>query len=373
MTGRRRRAVAGPFSRQSSELSGVLCDGMNLTRRNHYNPCFWAALWNESHYLRVISNAAAGSSARAQRVHALNIRSGAIYRTAVENVHFDKSLGLAEMTPDSMKSFCRRRFPGEYAQFAKYIDEHPDTLTMDFENILAGTERHGHTYLLDAARNGGFSSVEHKGFVTCLVIIQAMRSHEFMATMVGRAAAAGIDKWEYFWLLKGMWADRSALARAVAPLACARWTLYRTARHVFPLCDSPVMINRDNVMVTLSPRLLAEIDLTVHEAEDRWTVRDGISTSKYREFRRRAIQNTYKDILFSDEPEATHWSALPEFRRRMRLLSTAQSAEAARQVGAQRVLWAMSGFGRVPHDFERRIEPIMNEARAPQLLVDSST
>src|SRR5262245_2654371 len=104
-------------------------------------------------------------------------------------------------------------------------------------------------------------------------------------------------------MLKPVWADRVALARATTPFACARWTLYRTERHAFPLCDSPVMINRDNVMMTLSPRLLAEIDLTVQAPEDKWFVRDGISGSKYREFRRRSIQNTYKDILFPDASE----------------------------------------------------------------------
>lgn len=335
---------------------------MNLTKRNHYNPCFWTALWNESHYQRVVSNVDGGGSPRSQRIHALNIRSGAIYTTAVENVHFDKNLGLADITPDSMKNFCRRRFPGEYARVAAYIDEHPDTLTMDFENILGGTEKHGHGFLVDAARHGGFSSVEHKGFVSCLVVIHAMRSHEFMSSMVANASAAGVDKWEYFWLLKGMWSDRVALARATAPLAAARWTLYRTERHRFPLCDSPVMINRDNVMMTLTPRLLAEIDLTVQAPEDRWIVRDGISASKYREFRRRAIHNTYKDIVFSDAAELMIWKELPEFRARKRELSTVEGADRACHLGAQHVAWALSGFGRVPDDFEQWIEPIMDKA-----------
>lgn len=335
---------------------------MNLTKRNHYNPCFWTALWNESHYSRVVSSAEGNPSPRSQRVHALNVRSGAIYSTAVENLHFDKNLGLAEMTPDSMKRFCRRWFPEKYAEVAQYINEHPDTLTMDFENILGGTEKHGHGFLLDAARYGGFSSVQHKGFVTCLVVIQAMRSHEFMSSMVARTSAAGIQKWEYFWILKNMWADRVALARAITPLACARWTLYRTERHRFPLCDSPVMINRDNVMMTLSPRLLAEIDLTIQAPEDKWLVRDGISGSKYREFRRRSIQNTFKDIVFSEIAELTTWKALPEFRSRMRDLSTVEGAEQARQLAAQRVMWALSGFGRVPDDFEQWIEPIMDRA-----------
>ena len=77
--------------------------------------------------------------------------------------------------PDVMKILSAAS-SNEYANMARYIDEHPDTLVMDFENILAGTEKHGHEYLLEAARHGGFSSVQHKGFVTCLVIIHAMRS-----------------------------------------------------------------------------------------------------------------------------------------------------------------------------------------------------
>ena len=121
------------------------------------------------------------------------------------------------------------------------------------------------------------------------------------------------------------------------------------------------MINRGNVMMTLSPRLLAEIDLTIQTPEDKWLVRDGISGSKYREFRR-SIQNTFKDIVFSEIAELTIWKALPEFRSRMRDLSTVEGAEQARQLAAQRVMWALSGFGRVPDDFEQWIEPIMDRA-----------
>lgn len=233
---------------------------------------------------------------------------------------------------------------------------------MDFENILAGTERHGHEWLLEAARHGGFCSVEHKGFVTCLVIVQAMRSHEFMAAMVRATSASGIEKWEYFWMLKQTWADRLALARAAAPLAAGRWTIYRTDQHRFPLCDSPVMINRDNVMMTLTPRLLAEIDLTVQRPEDKWVVRQGISSSKYREFRRRAINNTFKDIIFSDSAELEAWKVLPDFRTRMRELSTRHGEQQAQQFGAQRIMWALWGFGRVPDDFEEWIESVIDRS-----------
>ena len=81
------------------------------------------------------------------------------------------------------------------------------------------------------------------------------------------------------------------------------------------------MIDRDNVMMAMTPRLLAEIDLTVHAPEDEWVVRDGISSSRYREFRRHSIQNTFKDIIFPDAEELENWKALPEFRNRMLVTS----------------------------------------------------
>lgn len=163
-----------------------------------------------------------------------------------------------------MKRFCRRRFPNEYQRVAQYIDEHPDTLVQDFADVLrAIEERHSHRHFLDAARIGDFASTVHKGLMSCLLIIHAMRSHEFMTSMIEGSSASGVEKWEFFWLLKNAWSDRFVLSRAVSPLGLARWVLYRTEKHRFPLCDSPVMVNRDNVMAILSPRLLAEIDFTL--------------------------------------------------------------------------------------------------------------
>jgi hypothetical protein len=296
-------------------------------------------------------------------VYALSVRTGAIRQTSVERVHYEDGIGTAEMSPESMKEFCRRRFPQEYAKVAEYIDENPDTLIMDFEHILRSLEEmHGIKHLIQAAMLDGFSSTEHKGFIACLLIIHAMRSHEFMTAMLQRTSGGGMPKWEYFWMLKNAWGNRLVLARAVSPLGLGRWTLYRTPSHRFPLCDSPVMINRDNLMMVLSPRLLLEIDLTVQKREDEWFVRDGISSSKYREFRRRSIQNTFKDILFSDEAELDVWRHLPEFATRMRCFRSRENEDETVHLAARRVGWALCGFGRVPDDFEEWIEPILDAA-----------
>ena len=332
-----------------------------FTKRNHYNPCFWTALWNRTYYRAFLDGEIESEKAREQTVSVLNFRSARIYETKVDSVHYDKGLGIAEITVESMRRFCQKWFPSESGGLESYVIDHPESLYLDFEEILAGIESKGfYDSLMEAAKIGNLSSVEHKGFLTVALIIHAMRSHEMMASMIEVASLKGMDKWEYFYLLKNVWGNPLMLARAVTPLACSKWVLYRTEDHRFPLCDSPVMINRDTVMVVLSPRLLLEIHLKTSAPEDDWTVRDGINSSKFREFRRRAIENGFKELIFSDREELEDWSKTPDFKARTAALDNINTRRNVIGDAANRVIWAMAGFGRVPQDFERSIRHIFN-------------
>lgn len=327
-----------------------------FTKRNHYNPCFWTGLWNPV-YFEAVKRGAQTELARSQHVFALGVRANKVYPTIVNHVHYAKDLGVAEITPEAMKQFCQKRFPGHYESLVRYVDEHPETLLMDFEDILTGVEQKAkYDLLIEAAMLGGFSSSEHKGFITCLLAIQAMRSYEMMESMIDCAESTGMPKWEYFWLLKNAWGNQFVLARATVALACARWTLYRTDDHRFPLCDSPIMMAQDSVMAVLSPRLLVEIDLKVASSEDSWVIRDGISFSKYREFRRRSIGNTFREIIFHDSKELECWRATPEFKARVQTLTDPTVARRFVADAANRVIWGLNGFGRVPEEFESWIK-----------------
>lgn len=256
----------------------------HFTKRNHYNPCSWTALWNRSYFDAVRAGAVKSLSPRKQTVFVLNLMADTVFETTVENVHYDKGLGVAEITPDAMKDFCRRRYPKEYESLAEYVDKNPETLSLDFEDILEWIENKcGYDSLLEVARVGNLSSAEHRGFLICVLIIHAMRSHEMMASMIAFADAAGIPKWEYFWMLKNAWGNPVTLARPATQLAIGRWILYRTAEHRFPLCDSPVMIGRDTLIATLSPNLILEVDFNKTSPPDSWELREGISRSKYKE------------------------------------------------------------------------------------------
>lgn len=211
-----------------------------FTKRNHYNPCFWTALWNEEYYRQYCSDPGPRGSPRQQPVYALNLRAGKILPTTVEQVHFHKNLGVAEITPESAKRFCARWYPAEYESMAADVAARPEVLYLDFEDIFTGVETAArYRSLMQGAKLGDFESVEHKDFVTCLLMIHAMRSHEFMSARIDGMSALGIDKWEYFWMLKNAWGNRTFLARAATVPACSEWTLWRTLNHASPFAIHP--------------------------------------------------------------------------------------------------------------------------------------
>ena len=317
---------------------------MSLTRRNHYNPCFWTALWNPSYYQDVIEERAKPGSHRCQEVATLNLPANRILKTTVEHVHVEKALGIAEMTPEAMMNFCRRRFPNKYDEFSRRLENYQEVLYMDFENILEGMEATpAYRVLRDLAAGKPLVRPVDKVVLSCFVVIHALRSHEVMTSMIAEFAGLGMQKFEYFWVLKNA-LGTNLLDVPATMLSFSHWTFYRADRHLLPLCDSPIMIGPRALMVPISPRLLLEIDLTVRTSPDQWTVKDKIPSNKQREFRRRSIANSYRQIVFHDEGVLADWQATREFQHRVESIRATESYRRGIEEAAGRVRWAVDGF-----------------------------
>jgi hypothetical protein len=184
-------------------------------------------LWNEEYYQAACSGERHRLSARHQVVYALNLRANKILETRVERVHRHRGLGVADLTPESVKQFCHRWFPNEYENVSASLEKNPETVYMDFEYILSATERLHYDEWLDLAKRGNFTSTVHKGFVTGLLILHATRSYEFMSFGVQAFKAHGIDKWEFFWILKQrFWgATRVAIELAESAVTITVWMI----------------------------------------------------------------------------------------------------------------------------------------------------
>jgi hypothetical protein len=193
-----------------------------FTKRNHYNPCFWTALWNESYYRQYCSGQPTKNSCRSQVVYALNLRSGKIYPTTVERVHYQANLGIAEIQPESMKRFCARWHPTRYKELSEYVAANPESLYLDFEDILSGLERmDSYASLMEAAKRGNLTSTEQKGFLICHLMLHAMRSYEFMSGSIEWMNSRGMEKMGVL-LASKTYVERRGFSCACRDYSCVR-------------------------------------------------------------------------------------------------------------------------------------------------------
>jgi hypothetical protein len=255
---------------------------------------------------------------REQIVHALNVRSDKLRVTNVDSVHYEKNLGVAEITQEAAKDFCKRYHPDRFAEFCRTSLSADYPVYNDFEDQLTHLERlPPYTVLLDVIRRQVLTTMDEKAFIAAFVYLQVLRSHAIMSSMIEWNQMLGRGKFEHFVLLRWLLTDAPSLYQVVAPLALSRWTLYRTGEDAFPLCDSPVLVRPGNTMIALSPRLMLEIAVGTPPAKQEWQMEDGISDAKLADFRRRTIGNTFREIIFSNRSLLEEWQGTQEFRNRV--------------------------------------------------------
>ena len=325
-----------------------VCPGFEMkpTKRNHYNPCFWTAVWNSAYYDAFINGSRGDLIPREQIVNALNVKSNKILVAKVDNVHFDKNLGVAEITSEGAKQFCKRHHPDKYESFCRESNEDEYPVYIDFEEILTHLEKMiPYRVLLDIIRRQDLANGHEKVFLASFVYLQLLRSHAIMNSMLEWNSELGIKKFEYFIMLKWGLSDSDFLYQAVAPLVFSRWTLYRTNVDTFPLCDSPVLVRPQSIMIAISPRLLLEISTSIPAEGDEWYVKDSVKNSKLVEFRRRTIGNTFREIIFDDKSMLEYWQGTREFRQRVETVQEMVSYNALVTREKNRELWLINALG----------------------------
>jgi hypothetical protein len=317
---------------------------MDATKKNHYNPCFWTALWNLEYFRLAKEGATRDLIARKQVVHALSVKSGACFRTSVEGIHYDKNLGVAEITKTSASEFVRRRHPDQYAEFIKDATSNYPVF-LDFENILTGMEGlDPYRTLMKVALKGSIDNVVQKANLGSFVLLQCIRSHSIMNSMIELYGDLGYEKFEHFVTLKWMLEDTQHLFNLVNPIVCCQWILFKSTSFSFPLCDSPVLVTPESIMIALSPNLLLEISPKIKTREDSSPISLLVPEEKISEFRQRTIGNTFREII-GDRIVLESWRESEEFRSRHGLMKNVKKYNSMVRKNGEREIWQINSYG----------------------------
>ena len=317
-----------------------------ITRRNHYNPCFWTAFWNHEYYINSLNNSNEVLQPREQIVYVLNVKSNSIYTSKVENVHFDKNFGIAEITFESAKIFCKRHHPEKYEEFCLNKNNDPYPIYINFEDILTAFENNiGYQVLLSIIKRRDIASIAEKSFLATFIHFQFLRSHAIINTALEWNANIGIEKFEYFVLLKWALSNPNFYLHAISRLSLSQWILYKTNEDKFPLTDSPILVNTESVMVALSPRLLLEVSLKTPAKKSGWVVRNNIDQNTLNEFQTRTINNTFREIIFSNGNLLEKWKKTSMFQKRVKTTNKMKEYRELVINKTNKEAWFMDGIG----------------------------
>ena len=173
-------------------------------------------------------------------VYSLSVKSGRMHKTKVDKIHYDKNLGVAEISRNAIEKFVKKY---HFDQYEDFIFENKKTdypVYLDFEEILTALEKMPpYKVLLDVAKKRKIETIEEKAFLGCFLMIQQLRSHAIMNAMIQFYEELQECKFEHFITLKWMLSDPNCLFSLIAPLIECRWTLFAVEGNMFPLCDSP--------------------------------------------------------------------------------------------------------------------------------------
>ena len=242
--------------------------------------------------------------ARDQVLNFLEINSNKVLEGKAENLHYEKYLGVAEMTPQAMLDFCRRVHPDKYDTFAKEMEDHPETLYLDFENVFSKLEELPvYQELLQLIKTGVIKTLEQKSWIAMFLTHHVLRSHVYVNKLTDAYKNEGMDKFEALVKLKWSLEDPNFMAWESFQLVDRHWIVYNLDRPILPLSDCPIVGSPSGVLfATLAPHIILAV-------ERKRAVDLGISyinripSAKFKEYMRCTIGNTSKGLIFTDKKD----------------------------------------------------------------------
>jgi hypothetical protein len=236
---------------------------------------------------------------RDQLLYFLEINSNKILLDKAENIHYEKHLGIAEMSPGAMLDFCKRNYPDKYETFAKKMEDHPETLYLDFENVFTKLEQLPiYTTLLNCIRKRGIETMEEKSWIAMFLTHHVLRSHIYLNK-------EGMEKFEALVKLKWSLEDNTFMAWEMVQLVDRVWIVYKLEKPILPLSDGPIIGSPSGTLFApLAPNTLLTVLPQKNIAGLGIKYLNRIPPSIYKHYMRLTADNTHKGLVFTEQKDA---------------------------------------------------------------------
>ena len=272
-----------------------------LTKKNHYNPCFWTAYWNFQYLLEKRKNKYFSQSVRDTVIYCLNLRSNKILHSKTEKVFYEKHAGLAKVSPEMARVFVKKNYPEDYENFHALEREE---ITIDFENIFTKMEE-GYKGILEKLIIDNKKFIfndESKTLFSMFILCQILRNPKSLNPMQNYLKKFGMEKFEVLLQIRNNLVEKNTLRTLLNPFLYSKWTTYILNKNIFPLSDTPILIKNHNIMIAVAPNIMIEMTINLRSNKvGNCITKNKISCLQYNRFLRRTILNADREIIFGDQ------------------------------------------------------------------------
>ncbi len=313
---------------------------MKITKRTHYNPCFWTALWNQQYYKAVENQKNASVRAREQKVYSLNLFNNEVQHKVTDQVFFEKHLGLVSFNEKDIEQFIKRNYP-EDAEERKILFEKQDSI-MDFESLFSTIEESpAYLNLISLVKDKVIKDLEEKGNIATFILVHRIRSHVMINSFVEFGKQIGSSKLEHFIHMKWMLQDFEFMKNIISRYLIGHWIIF-TSKESIPLIDSPICINNGEILCVLNPYQVLLIDLNNITNQIQYKTVE--NDNQIKQFQNILISNTYREIVFTNKIQAEEWRKSTEWSKRRDLILNKQSFSEIISKRNKEEIWQINAY-----------------------------
>lgn len=300
----------------------------NFTFRNHYNPCFWTALWNSEYYHSIKNSTERNKKPREYKLKGIRFSCDVIIKNKADELFFELHMGLVVMSMRELRDLYYK-LPKDYNYISKvnkfgikYLSWLIPNwgIVIDIEPLFRELEYiNGTNAVLDLVKHGKIIDKTHKSLIATFIHTQQLRSPLTFSANYHKNTHTNHPKvFSILDFINSLSNEREMYNVITGYLQCM-WHLYTSEIDIFPLSDLTIYEDKQNVIAVLSPRHLLIINKEHKEEGVKYC--NSMDKELLDFVFKIVIQNTFKDLVLENEAVLNHILDSSDWKKRSSIVS----------------------------------------------------
>ncbi|MFC0261428.1 hypothetical protein [Fontibacter flavus] len=270
----------------------------NISKKNHYIPCFWSANWNLDYLMKLRNNTINHQSPRKVLLHTFGVAAKKIYQKKAENVFYIEYANLSEVESKEDLIELNKVFNNVELDF-DIEDGFNENFSyfFNYEDKFTVYENEFKKYLLNLIKYKKINNLEEKTYISLFLYIQILRNPYYFSKFTSMINAKKVSKIHLFLEMEKALKDKDFLFNSLFYFINNEWNIYITKDYSLPLSDFPFIESDSSILICIAPDILLEIEMNGRERINNYMI---MNESKHKFIYDQILKNSHFNLVCSE-------------------------------------------------------------------------